>query len=118
MNFSLYIDLCADKKKVQELADRLKAQCWDQVKLGTKPMYSWKEAVVKWVSESTKKSINDDIYNFSWLDYWFADLTLCQIDQRMIETIITAKLNGGKSNACVNRVTSLVSAILNKANNE
>ena len=96
----------------------MKVQYWDQIKLGTKPKYSWKEAAVKWVSESTKKSISDDIYNFSWLDHWLSDLTLCQIDQRVIEIIITAKLNEGTSNARVNRITSLVGAILNKAKNE
>ncbi|MGZ8227490.1 MAG: hypothetical protein ACXWT3_12775 [Methylococcaceae bacterium] len=57
-----------DKRKAQELADKHKAQLWDQIKLGHRPRYLWEDAVVKWVNESQKRSLDDDVVMFRYLD--------------------------------------------------
>jgi len=108
----------SNKKKAQELEDRLKAQSWDQVKLGVKPKYSWKDAVVKWLQETTKKSIECDITIFKRLDSLLVDCILNDIDRTKCEEVISQLLNDGLSAGRVNRIMSLVRAVLRKAERE
>lgn len=44
-----------DKTQAQEFHDRLKAQLWEQHRLGVKARRSWKEAVVRWLEETAEK---------------------------------------------------------------
>ena len=44
------------KGKAQEFHDRLKSEYWEQEVLGKKPDYTWKDAVVKWLSEKEHKA--------------------------------------------------------------
>ena len=83
----------ADKRKALELADKHKAQLWDQMKLGHKPQYLWEDAVVKWVNESQKRSLPDDVGMFRYLDKFFSGKPLNSITRELVETIITDKLN-------------------------
>ncbi len=80
-----------------------------------KPKYTWQQAVVKWLQESQKRTIDEDRSNFVWLDRYLGNKVLAEIDQADIDHIITAKLKDGVSNARVNRITALVSAVLNTA---
>ena len=58
-----------DKNKAQEFHDRLKAQLWEQTKLGAKRGYSWNEAVVRWLNETQHKASRvDDLSHLRWLD--------------------------------------------------
>lgn len=107
-----------DKRQAQELADTSKAEAWRFAKLKEKPRYTWQQAVVKWLQESQKRTIDEDRANFRWLDRYLGQKVLAEIDQSDIDRIITAKLKDGVSNARVNRITALVSAVLNKARRE
>ena len=49
-----------DKIKAQEFHDRLKAQMWEQNRLGLKPRRSWKEAVVRWLEETSEKATHEE----------------------------------------------------------
>ena len=101
--------------QAQELADTCKAQAWRISKLKEKPRYTWQDAVVKWLQESQKRTLKEDQANFKWLDGYLGHKVLAEVDQTDIDQIITAKLNEGVSNARVNRITALVSAVLNKS---
>ena len=107
----------ADKRKAEELADRHKAQLWDQVKLGHKPLYLWEDAVVKWVSESQKRSLPDDIVMFRYLDKFFSGVALKDISRTLVEVVITDKLKHATPGR-VNRITALIRAVLRKAERE
>lgn len=50
-----------------------------------------------------------------WLSQHLDNIHLHEIDKALIERIITAKLNEGVSKSRVNRITSLINTILNKA---
>jgi integrase len=104
-----------DKTKAQEIADKVKANTWDIVKGGVKQKYIWQEAVVKYLQEAEKKSINDDISVLRWLSKYLDNKFLQTIDEPLIELIIRSKLSEGVSKARVNRVTSVINTILNKA---
>lgn len=107
----------ADKRKAQELADKHKAQLWDQIKLGHKPQYLWEDAVVKWVSESQKKSLSDDVVMFRYLDKFFSGVLLSSITRDHVEKVIADKL-GHATPGRANRVTALIRAVLRKAERE
>ena len=106
-----------DKKKAQELADKHKAQLWDQIKLGHKPQYFWEDAVVRWVNESKKRSLDDDIVMFRYLDKFFSGVKLCNIHRNLVEKVIADKL-GHATPGRTNRVTALIRAVLRKAERE
>lgn len=107
----------ADRRKAQELADKHKAQLWDQIKLGHKPEYCWEDAVVKWIDESQKKSIADDICIFRNLDPFLRGMPLNQITRDEVEKIISGK-SKDVSSGRVNRITALIRAVLRKAERE
>lgn len=108
----------SDRAKAEEIAAKLHTQLFNQVKLGEKPKYLWQEAVIRWVGESEKKSINTDKVHLRWLSQHLDDIYLHDITKDKIEQIITEKQRTGVSNTRVNRTTEVIRAILNKANKE
>jgi integrase len=109
----------ADRQKAQEYHDKLKAQLWDQSRLGINPAHTWPEAVVRWIEETKHKaSQKDDLGHLRWLDPYLRDLELHAINRDVLDRIIRARLAGGVSNATVNRTLEIVRAILRKAVHE
>lgn len=106
-----------DRKKAQELADKHKANLWDQQKLGHRPQYLWEDAVVKWVGESQKRSISDDVDIFRYLDKFLSGVQLSNITREVVEKIIADKLQHATPGR-VNRITALIRAVLRKAERE
>jgi len=103
----------SNKKKAQEIADKAKAQAHD-IKVGDKPRHTWQEAVIRWITESEKKSIDTDKYHFNWLRNYLDGIYLDDINTDTIESIIQEKLKTtGKTR--VNRTTGLIRSVLNKA---
>ncbi|MBS1170561.1 MAG: integrase, partial [Burkholderiaceae bacterium] len=49
-----------DKHKAQEYHDKLKASVWDRERLGIKPKRSWREAVVRWLEETSEKATHKE----------------------------------------------------------
>jgi site-specific recombinase XerD len=106
-----------DKTKAQEIADKAKAQAHDTIKMGEKPRYLWQAAVIRWISESEKKSIETDKYHLKWLRTFLDDVYIDDINEALIEKIIAEKLKvAGKTR--VNRTTELIRSILNKSMKE
>lgn len=107
------------KQEAQELHDSLKAESWRTKNLGAKPTRNWQEAVIKWLSEQEhKRSIETDKFHLRWLRSHLDGVTLNQIDKALLEKITEAKKAEGSSNATVNRILSLIRAILNRAKDE
>jgi len=104
----------SDKAKAQEIADKIKAETYDVIKLGVRQRYLWQDAVIRWMNESEKKSIETDKYHFKWLRAFLDDIYLDEIDTDLIEKIIQEKLKvAGKTR--VNRTTEMIRSVLNKA---
>ena len=104
-----------DKTKAQEIADKARAATWGVIKGGEKAKYTWQQAVVRYLQESDKKSIETDKTMLRWLKNHLDNTLLDEIDKDVIEAIITAKLKEGVSKTRVNRVTNLINTVLNKA---
>ncbi len=109
----------SDRDKAQEYHDKLKASLWEQERLGVKPRYLWQDAVVRYLGEvSHKASLAADQAHLRWLDTFFRDRMLDEINRDLLEKVMAAKLKTGVKPATVNRVMEVVRAILRKAANE
>src|SRR4029079_4513790 len=107
-----------DKAKAQEYHDKLKASLWEQQRLGIKPRRSWKEAVVRWLAETSEKTTHhQDIRKLRWLDPLLGHLTLDQISLDVIDSIKAERLKTC-AKPTVNRYLALVRAILLRARDE
>lgn len=105
-----------DKVKAQEYHDKLKSSLWEQERLGVKPRYSWQEAVVRWLQETTHKASRvDDLYHLRQLDTYLNGFELADISRDVVENIVTRRLKDGVSNGRVNRMLSVLRTILRKA---
>lgn len=108
-----------DRMKAQELHDRLKAEMWDQLRLGRKPRRSWQEAVVRWIDETNDKATHKtDLVFLKWLHPFLGDLMLDDITLQVIDSIKAAKLKEGVKKSTVNRYLEIVRAILLRARDE
>jgi integrase len=107
-----------DKSQAQEYHDKLKASLWEQQRLGIKPRRSWKEAVVRWLAETSEKVTHqEDVRKFRWLDSLLGDLMLDEMTLDVLDGIKAAKLKvAGKPT--VNRYLALVRAVLLRARDE
>ena len=109
----------ADKKLAREVEKRLTAEVWQQSQLGVRPRYSWMEAVIKYLQESTHKSAQEtDRYHLAWLRQHLDSVMLDEISRAMLNRIQQHRKKQGVSNATVNRCLQVISRILRKAQNE
>jgi len=109
----------ANKKQASEFEAALKSEYWRVEKLGDKPNYTWKQAVVKWLEESKHKATHShDIKILSFADKVLGNLTLNQINRGVLDRLMDLKLGTGVKNATANRLMEVVRSILNTAEKE
>ncbi len=105
-----------NKVEAQEYHDKLKAELWRLTKLDNKAVYSWREAVLRWLRESShKRSIEDDKYHLRWLDMYLKNFQLHEISRDVLEDVAIKKEATGVTPTTVNRMLEVVRAILRKA---
>ena len=105
-----------ERKRAQEYHDKLKASLWEQEKLGAKPKYSWNEAVVRYLAETSHKASHaDDKSHLRWLHPFLDGVALERIDRDRLDVIAQARKAEGASDATVNRTLEVLRAILRKA---
>ncbi|CAG0942230.1 Tyrosine recombinase XerC [Anaerolineae bacterium] len=109
----------SDKAKAEELHDKLKASLWDEARLGIKPRHAWKDAVVRYLAETTHKASQaSDKIHLRWLDQYLGGAMLGEINRSMLDRIMAAKMAERVKNSSVNRVMEVIRAVLRKAANE
>ena len=105
-----------DRKAAQEYHDRLKAELWEQSRLGVKPAYTWKKAVVRWLDETTHKASREtDFIHLRLIDPLLGEAKLADISRDKLEELIQVYRARNLANGTVNRMLALVRAILRKA---
>ena len=101
-----------DKAQAQEYHDKLKVSLWEQQRLGVKPRRAWKEAVVRWLAETSEKATHDgDIKKLRWLDPFLGTLMLDEITLDVIDRVKSERLKT-VSKSTVNRYLAVVRSIL------
>ncbi len=109
----------ADKRQAQEFHDKLKATYWKTQRLKEKPRIRWEAAVERWFKEKGHKAtIENDRLHLRWLDRFLAGTYLDEITRDVIDHVTDARLAEDVSNATVNRMLSVIRAILRKAERE
>jgi integrase len=107
-----------DKSQAREYHDKLKASLWEQQRLGVKPRRAWKEAVVRWLAETSEKvTHHQDIGKLRWLDRFLGGLMLDEITLDVIDRIKSERLKT-VNKPTVNRYLALVRAILLRSRDE
>ncbi|MFO2970996.1 site-specific integrase [Legionella pneumophila serogroup 10] len=109
----------SDKIAALQFHDRLKAELWNVTKLGNKPVHYWREAVLRWIKESShKRSLETDKVHLRWLDEHLQNCQLDEINNEVIEELALKKEQEGVSLTTVNRVLEILRALLTKAYRE
>lgn len=105
-----------DKTLAQEYHDKLKAELWEQSRLGVKPSRSWQEAVERFLLETQYKASQvSDIYHLKWLDKYLRHAQLSDINRDMLDKLTKARRADKVTNSTINRMLEVVNAILRKA---
>jgi integrase len=105
----------SDKIQAQEYHDKLKAEAWRVCQLGEKPLRTWDEAALKWLTETKHKVTHqEDLAKVRWLHQFLRGRMLDSIDRELIIRIGEAKASEA-SPGTANRYLALVRAILRKA---
>lgn len=108
----------ADKLKAREYHDRLKAELWEQERLGVKPRYSWQQAVVRWIEEtSDKATCKEDVQKLKWVHPYLGELMLDEISLDTISQVKAEKLKEA-SKATTNRYLAVLRSVLIRARDE
>lgn len=109
----------ADRQEAERLEARLREELWQTQKLGTKPAYTWEDAVVRWLSESQdNRSIHTDKERLVWLDPHLSGFLLRDINRDKVDAVMTVKSAEGVKPATLNRYVGMISRIMNKAAKE
>jgi len=107
------------KKEALEFEDSLKTTLWRTQQLGDKPKRSWKEAVIRWLEETSDKvSHTDDIAAVTFADKSLGNLMLDDINRPTLDKLSNEKKATGVANSTVNRLMEVIRAILNRAEKE
>lgn len=108
----------SDKLKAQEYLDRLKAEYWRIQQVGDKPRMTWRDAVVRYLTETDNKSRKDDISLFRILDKFLGKLYLHDIDQDVIQSVVMGRAKDKVSNSTINRSLEKIRTVLNRAKDD
>lgn len=105
----------SDKAQAQEFHDKLKADAWRVHKLGDKPKYTWDEAGYKFLVETQHKaSHRNDKTALRWLQQFFRNKLLCEIDRELIMRVAQTKAEEA-SPTTANRHLAVIRTVLRKA---
>jgi integrase len=108
----------ADKVKAQEYHDRLKVTLWEQERLGTKRQYSWQQAVVRWLEETSDKATHkEDVQKLKWLHPYLGEMMLNEITLDTINRIKSEK-NKEATKATTNRYLAVIRSVLIRSRDE
>ena len=108
-----------DKVAAQEYHDKLKSELWGITRLENKPVYSWRDGVLRWLRENAaKRSLETDKVHFRWLDSHLSGYHLHEISNDVLEKLSLKKEADGVTPTTVNRVLEIVRALLVKAHKE
>lgn len=103
------------KQEAKELHDTLKVESWRIERLGEKPVFTWDQAALQWLTETQhKRTHEDDKVKLRWLQPFLSGKPLNSISRELIWQIADTKAKQ-TSPATANRYLALVSAILRKA---
>ena len=108
-----------NRDQAEEYEAKLRSNLWEQERLGVKPIYTWNEAVVRYLRDTKHKASQvSDLCHLRWLDKYLNGVELQTIKRDLLDKISAAKQDEGVENSTVNRVQEVIRAVLRKACHE
>ena len=108
-----------NKQQAQELHDKLKHDAWRVKNVGDKVRHSWQEAVVLYLNNKQEaKTLRNIKAALRYLDEHLHDKYLDEITKVVIDKIKHQKKATGIETGTVNRILSVLRAVLNAAKND
>lgn len=105
-----------EKIKAQQIHDKWKAEIWNVKVLGERPNKTWREAVVKWITESQHlKSLKTSLFSIRWLDDELKDILVKDITKDIVDTLLSKLRKTNLSYATMNHHIGMLRIILRKA---
>ena len=119
----------SERRKAKEYHDRLKAELWEETRLGVKPSHTWDDAVLRWLDEKAHKAtLRNDRTNFRWMHPHLTGMKLSKIDRDVVDDLTRkrrAEPNHARgregqavTEATVNRMLLLLRSVLKIAVDE
>ncbi len=99
-------------------------EAWEQRRMGVKASKTWKQAVVRWISDKAHKaSLRDDKQRLAWLDGFLGDRALSEITRELVDGIMQQRTGvncsvATSANRTANHYVSLIAWILTAAERE
>jgi integrase len=106
-----------DRGAAQEFETRLRTDLWRQAKLGEKPRYTWKEAVVRWHAEADGRDKERDHKRLKWFAQYLDTTALAAITPEIIGKLRAVR-TAEASPSTANRYLALLRMVLRKAYRE
>ena len=107
-----------NRGQAQEFETLARNRAYNQLRLGHRPAVPWKSAAERWLSETRKRSIDQDRTIISWFSAQLEPSTTLQdITREVIEQLRALKAEE-TSEATADRYMALLNAILRKAVND
>lgn len=110
----------ADREQAKEFERREWDRVYQLVKLGDRSAHTFGEASARWLSETTKRSVEKDETILAWFDEHLRNEPLNAIDRDAIEELRQMLLDDErpKARSTVDRYMALLRAVLRKARDE
>ncbi len=90
-----------DRKRAQQLHDKLKHEMWDQEKLGKGPSKTWGEALDQYGKDYTGRTWDTVKYRLKRLALYIdKDTQLVQIRANLVQKVRDGECNAGKTSTC------------------
>lgn len=108
-----------DRREAEEYHDRLKANLWEQSRLGLKPSRTWDEAALKWLQEKrgSKRTFSEDVRYIKWWTPFLRGKFLDEITRDLVDDIIT-KHHGNDSPRTKDAYMAIIRGIFRMAMRE
>jgi integrase len=120
------------RELAQEYHDRLKAQFWEQKRLGIKARRTWQEAVVRYLAEKSQKTtIETDRSHLRWLNHFLNGKYLDEINRDLISDITITRQKSYEiprkkgparkitpKPSTINRTLEIIRAVMRKARDD
>ena len=108
----------ADLTQAKMLHAKIENDLWQQQKMGVQPVYTWVQAVARFITETDhKRSHKKDLQMLSTLHTHLGSLTLDGINLDVVDSIKQDLLKT-RSKSTVNRYLGVITSVLSKAEKE
>ncbi len=103
----------SDRRQAEAYETVARNRAYEQIRLGHRPDYPWKDAAARWLRETSKRSKDVDRRIIAWFSQHLADATVQSITREVVEALRRLKADE-QSESTADRYMALLRAVLKK----